>query len=358
MNYIDRSRIEADWKCNRRRYWNTEYLAPGAQYPGIVKVEDATALIFGTAMHNALAGSMLQTTPDSVLYNLLHDELTKGLHYLPEQKRQELVYLGLGLFWAYVKVIKPRILANYEVQAIEREVSFELYTDKEFMCRPDLILSRKSDGTNWYPDYKTTIFKTKQWVDSWEYASQLGLGCHAVEDSLGIKMEGSMVIGLYKGYRDKNGLTRSPFTWAYHIPENGKWTPDYIRGWDLDGLWNYEPGLQHWVENVLTEETLLDQFPIAEEIAFHRDRLEDLLRQQTSREHAIDSFHAVKHGNGGKVLMASVFPQNFTSCIPGMGPACPYVDACHIPSVGEDPVGSRLYVVREPHHQPEREAYE
>jgi hypothetical protein len=350
MNYIDRSRIEADWTCPRRRYWNTEYQAPGAQYRGIVKLEDATALLFGTAMHNALASTMLGL-PDSIVVQTLEQDLDK-LRYLPPWQWLEYRTLGLGLFWAYVKVIKPRILASYNVVAIEQEVSFMLDDQTSFMCKPDLILERKTDGTNWYPDFKTTAIKSKQWIDGWQYASQLHLGCHAVEQDLGIDMEGSMIIGLYKGYKDKDGLTRGPFTYAYHAPHNGKWDYEYVRGWDREPVAKYPQGIEHWV-STLPEEIVLEQFPIAEEIAFNRDQLDTLIYQQKHREMRIRAFY--RFGEYDPTWVDRTFPQYFKSCLPAIGPACPYLDACHMPSVGEDPVGSRLYVAREPHHAPERD---
>jgi hypothetical protein len=355
MNYIDRSRIEADWTCPERRYWNTEYLAPGANRRGIVKVEDATALIFGTAIHNALAGTMLGATPDEDLDVILDNELRGKLTYLTLDKRTELILLARGMFWGFVIHIKPTILDQYTVEAIEHEVGFDLDNHTRFMAKPDLILKRKSDGTYWYPDFKTTGFKTKQWMDSWHYALQVHSGCHAIEETLDITVEGAVIIGLYKGYHDKEGRLRSLFTYAYQNPISKVWSDEYVRGWDLKSLAEYPDGMRAWVSS-RCRDVIDEQFPVVPNIMFDRDYVNRWLKEQRIREREIRQFHAGSWNHARN--HASTFPRHTKSCIPPMGPVCPYIEACHNPSVAEDPVGSKLYVVREPHHSPEVQAYE
>ena len=46
---VDRTRIEADWKCPRKRYWLTEY---GGH--GIVPARAAPALNLGIVVHEGL----------------------------------------------------------------------------------------------------------------------------------------------------------------------------------------------------------------------------------------------------------------------------------------------------------------
>ncbi len=355
MNYIDRSRVEADWTCNQRRYWNTEYTAPGADRRGIVKVEDATALILGTAIHNALAGTTLGTNTPEELEAILTSELLSKLSYLTPDKQTEFILLARGWFWGFNYHILPTITEHYTIEAIEQEVGFNLDTNTRFMCRPDLLLKRRSDGTYWYPDFKSTGFKTKQWMDSWQYAIQIHSGCHALEESLDIEVEGGIIIGLYKGYYDKEGRLRSPFTYGYYYDKTGAWQYEYVRGWEamrLDGL---PCGLRQWVRDLPTE-LVKDQFPVVENIMFNRELLAEWKIQQGIRENYIRIFHSSALKLQAE-LMPYTFPKNYKACTPAFGPACPYVDACHTPSVNADPVGSRLYVVRQPHHSPEEMAY-
>ena len=49
MIVVDRTRIEADWKCPRKRFWLTEF---GDQ--GIVPATPATALNLGIVVHEGL----------------------------------------------------------------------------------------------------------------------------------------------------------------------------------------------------------------------------------------------------------------------------------------------------------------
>ena len=49
MELVDRTRIEADWKCARKRYWLTEH-----EGTGIVPAITPVALNLGIAVHEGL----------------------------------------------------------------------------------------------------------------------------------------------------------------------------------------------------------------------------------------------------------------------------------------------------------------
>lgn len=354
--YIDRSRIEADWDCPRKRYWNYEHQAPGAEHRGIVRNEDATALIFGSAMHTALSSALMKLLEPHAIAEVLAAQLDK-LSYLPEEKFREYKNLGLGLYWGFHYVILPNILAQYDVVAVEGEVEFSISPKIKMMCRPDVVLRRKSDGTYWYPDFKSTAFKNKNWIDSWQYAVQLHSGCAAVEESLGIQVEGAMIIGLYKGYPDKYGKLRSPFTYGYKYKDTTDvWQIEWCRGWELTPVDEYSRGVNGWVSYwaAANPDLIKEQFPMAEEIAFDRDLLENFKKQTAHREHLIAvSAHLIAEGKYAEDELNAFFPQHFKSCRPVIGSACAYIECCNSSSVAADPVGSGLYVVREPHHAQE-----
>lgn len=340
--YIDRSRIEADWVCPRKRYWNYEFQAPGTKSRGIVRVEDHTALIFGTAMHSALSGLMLDVNTPQELALILEEEIKNKLSYLQPQQLLEYRNLSLGLFWGYATYILPVILNKYDVIAIEQECQLPINYEVIMLCRPDLCLQRKSDGTIWYPDFKTTGYNTPQWAESWQYSIQQHTGCLAIEQTLKMPVEGAMIIGLYKGFTDRTGKLRSPFTYAYYNSQADCWKLEYTRGWELLSV-DQAGDIGKWLD-MLGSDTVKEQFPIVEEIAVNREMLKNFLQQQAWREDEVTRYLE------NKAYLNEVFPQHFKSCKPAFGPACPYIDCCFVPAVTVDPVGSKLYVIREPHH--------
>ena len=68
MLLVDRTRIEADWTCPRKRYWLTEY-----EGRGIVPAVKAKALVLGIVVHEGL--EQLTT----------HGNFTKHMHGLNGQ---------------------------------------------------------------------------------------------------------------------------------------------------------------------------------------------------------------------------------------------------------------------------------
>lgn len=344
---IDRSRIEADWDCPRRRYWSTEY-DTGGPHKGITPVGELPYLTFGTAIHTAMA---------NVLMGVLdHDSIATILRHSLASQPTESQNLAEGLFWAFTRTIWQDWQAEYDVIGIEQECSLPIGPHVEMMLRPDVCLRHKVSGAYIYPDFKSTGFKTKNWLDGWNYATQLQTGCAGLSAALGQPVEGAIVIGLYKGYY-KDYKQRSPFTWIYSYPGypdqgiGAQYNVEWCRGWNLVETHTFPGGLKAWVAS-LPDEVLREQLPITGLIPFNPHTLQNFVTQQTLREARIAGFHA------GTLSLEDVFPMHVKSCRPLFGAACPFLQACHAPTVGTDPVGSGLYVPRVPHHNPELHAEE
>jgi hypothetical protein len=350
LRLVDRTRIEVDWTCERRRYWSAEHAKRG-----IVPLSDAVELAYGIAIHDALASLALGLLPPEQIADIL----LHNLQQLPtaEPRKSELINLGLGHFWGFVRVVWPLLLRDYSILRIEKELTLPIGKDGdgtriEMMLKPDLALERKADGTVWYPDFKSTGFKTKNWLDGWQYAQQLHAGCLALELDLGRPVEGAFVIGLYKG-QEREGQLRSALTYAYlrkGLVDNGKivqepkWSHEYVRGWEMVPTSEYPGGVKAWVDS-LPEEVLLEQFPLTGPVPLHREMAGEFLAQQELREQEILSFHR------GERTLAQTFRQNFKACRPLFGEACPYREVCFSKSIAEDPIGSGHYQWRQPHHQ-------
>ncbi len=369
IRLTDRSRTETDWTCERERFYLTEY---GGR--GIVRATTQKELDFGTDIHAALEELARRTGEADVVGDLaprLYAKVLRREHdRLGADRARELAAIAEGMFRGYCAVVWPQVLQLYDIIAVEPECLKALTGSLSFMSRPDLILRRKSDGTYWYWEYKTTGQRVDDWLKQWPKAVQLHSGCLAAEETLGLKIEGCIVQGLSKGY-EKDGHFRSPFCEGWRFLGGGPITFAYTymrsKGWERFFTAEHPDGISGWGEE-MPADLLEKQFPRTQPIYPRADLCERFFAQLVQRETAIASAianiklisdSARSDADKSKLIdriMDDVFPMKFKACSGRYGKFdCPLLEACWNPRVGSDPLGSGLYIQREPHHQPERE---
>lgn len=349
MIITDRTRIELDWKCPRMRMWRTE----GATHPakagwGIVSVQEATALAVGSAY--ALGAERL-----SRVGSPLHASIIKQV--LADSKLERPYFsLVAGALWGYSIYALPRIQEEYDILSIEPELSTvwprpPLAAEMMVMTRPDMVLRRRTDGTVWVPDHKTTKWKDQRWLAKWPYALQLHIQALAVKDAHPeMDVQGSLVFGVYKGYEKPlpppavGGTIYSPLCGAYRS-SRGEYSTRYISGWDYC-TFNGVDYIEKWVRE-LPSEVLEGQYLISAPIFLREDMAFSCLAETLEREKVIKAWRE------GLVPTAVAFPHHTTWCA-----ECEYQQACWIPSVQSDPLRSGFYKAREPHHSLEAVAKE
>ncbi len=344
---FSQNRRAVDHKCHRARYWYT--LFDGR---GVVAKDEAQALTFGDVVHQAIATLHRGATPlDAVVA-----EVRSRLSLMPPgRSASEFLALGEGLVRGYHRAILPRLLQDYEVVLVEARTLYT-YGDTILLSIPDLVLRRKSDRSLWYIEYKTTGDIGKKWFEQWEKSVQLMAGVKGVEEQIGEDVQGCIVQAFYKGRWDyKAQAQSSPF--IYYWEKEGKRVPerpDKWAGWARVPVWE-EIGSEAWGAEMPLA-SVVAQFPQTPPIFPNRGLMENWLRQSAIREQTISNVAQVlAHGIGGlslskglrEEMMDSVFPQDFNHCTPSWGYPCDYCDACWLPHVGRDPVGSGLYVWRE-----------
>ena len=347
MLLVDRTRIEADWTCPRKRYWWTEY-----EGRGIVPATKAKALVFGIVVHEGL-----EQLPSQGAYR-------DQMHGLPEwaELGSEERKLAEALVTGFALEVWPEWEQNYEKVLVEQELEFEL-DGVLYMVRPDILLREKKTGDLWYPDFKT--FGGGWNNRKWTHALQQHLTIVACERATGEPIIGSWIQGLAKGYT-RNGT-------LYHLLVSGyrrsgspgisstAYSAKHRSGFERFDVREYEgkegKGLKGWIQWLRAHEpeALSKIFPRTGPIFLKREMMNDFLHQRSYREEEIAGVAArVSVGEMSETeAMNRVFPQNFSACEPAFG-TCPYLEACWVKKVREDPVGQGLYEYREPHHDAER----
>lgn len=343
--------MEADWRCQRERYWLTEYTDP--QQPlrrGIVPVKDAFDLQFGSAFADGIATLTTSSLPVKEVINVVAASILTNYG-------QESYNLLVGLLYGATIHVLPRIMREYDVLGVESEQYYTWKGRHMFMSRPDLVLRRRADNTVWVPDWKTTKWKDPEWLLQWQYAIQLHLQAAAVQQTNpSWDVQGSIVFGAYKGYLDEYRHERkSPYTYIFHNTPGLQglaktYTPKYVAGWPRISASMYpDGGLYKWVERMALDypAVLAEQYPTSQPIMLNTAMVEQVADERMYRNALIHTWRDHRES----IPMAQAFPHTTSAC-----KRCNYKEACWAPGITQDPLASGLYVPRTPNHELERRA--
>ena len=384
----DRSRIETDWACPRRRYWSTEFNALGPSDPLYIGTETtmgwpsglqpsvpSPALAFGLAVHTGLEYQILENTIAD------HNRWVPSMDFeCPPAEGGQWMMEGLGpgaadqidprapinvwqslsndqqdtaraLLAGFFQVVWPEWMTQFEPIAVEQELEMQV-DGVTFMVRPDLLLKDKQTGDIWYPDFKTfTSCNNRKW--DWSLQQQLTL--LAAEEALGTPITGAWVQGLGKG-SGRKGVLYHPLVYGYRHPGTpGVTEPTYgtkrRTGFERFNTTEYpDGGMPGWIAQLHKKEPemVAKCFPRTNPL-FLKTRLmrEEILPQLAAREREI---HALRCTHGAEPdVHRTQFPMVMTQCETGYG-RCQFFEACHVKPVQTDPTGSGLYSPRRPHH--------
>ena len=359
LRLYDRSRVVADWRCPRARYWQYEHNGRG-----IVSDSTSLELHMGTAVHDALATiarehqvgkvdiDAIATTAakgmyDSLLQFAIDENEAEGRTFAAEQAA-----LVEGLVRGFYAHVWPTLTAAYPViLAIEQEMTYPQPDGLCFMAKPDLVVMDAQEEI-WYVEHKTTSSKKPSWVQSWQTAVQLHSTIRAIEATIGRDVTGVHVHGLYKGW-ENYGKQNSPFCYAYVKDAAPPFTAErveyeYKPGFRRQPTWERPGGVAAWVAG-MPANMLADQFPQAPPIFIKDDLVEAFFKQTAARELRIA---ACMSSSPNDADLDEVFPQHFDQCVPAWGRPCGYRRLCH--SHVDDPLEAG-YCWRDPHHLPELE---
>lgn len=322
--------VEADWTCPRSRYYLTEY-----QGIGLVPVKPNEDKEIGIRLH--LGVETLLNTKD----------FDKALHVIQEIPLTDPWQTWLeAMLYAWWTRVLPALLRDYEIVMVEKRLSFVRHGVR-FKCFPDLVLRSKKDGTLWIYDFKSY----KRW-DTRRYlrAIQLQIGTVAVQEELKEDVAGSIIQGFRKAETRKDQVIH-PLVFGYKREgEAGVTKTAYSYGWkrgfERFNVLSFDGGYRAWVD-AAPDSVIADCFPQTEPIFLVPAMMDAFVEQRAHREKQIaacrDDLPRVAHDVS--ILLPTVFPQSFSECESDWH-RCDYWDACHIPTVNRDPLGSGIYKLR------------
>lgn len=341
MIYTDRSRREAAEKCLRKRYWNYEFKDRGI----VPRAEGRSRfpLMTGTGVHNAIEHLAMGRTVDEavrvgvdVYLDFECGEDERLGHLVREQRA-----IIEGLTRAFALSTLPSFLSTYEVLRVEREYVVELAPSLMWMSRPDFVVRRRSDGSVFIINLKTTKRADERWVAQWPIDQQTLAEVVAVEAAEQEKLSGVIVLGLMKG--ETLEYPKGSGQWYHNSPLTQAWMKDGVmqaryewtdidgstrrlgKGWKKVPVWEQEGGVKAWVERLWQEDPtlLLEQVVMLPPILRTEYQVEAWKQAVVWQEIAIDARMQLPSD------LDSDFPMSTSSGNCLWPVKCPYFSLCH-----------------------------
>lgn len=343
----DRTTIETDWECGRKRWWYKEFGGTG-----IVPTDEADYFKWGKEIHNDNEELAATGQVDPILAKILEEagDISQRPAY-----ELEPIWRRMGWIAAYAEYVEPKLQEEFEDVLVEGELVLDR-SPLWINVIPDRVQRFRSGpnkGRLLYREYKTTKFVNQGWLDYWPHAIQLHLGIKAIEEELQEPIAYAVVEARLKG-DVSYGRLNHPYVWA-KVNDKGEWFPAYETKAPLTymPIWQYEGGVREWVKRC-GEETAIKQFAQSRPIFCDARLVEEVVKARLQREETIREWRS----DGELGNFSSLFEMHTTKCSPVIGSKCPYLDACFNMAVGDDPIASGRYRTRVPHHELELISWE
>jgi hypothetical protein len=365
LHFWSRTAREVDRRCQRERYHLTEV---GGQ--GIVPAQTAEPLETGIDLHRGLERIHQGEDPQVVADDVFKAACPSIAERYADHPDLEVIvaeraFLLRGWMLGHARVVLPNLLSEFKIVSIEASTGWNHAPGLVFGFKPDLILERLDDGTLWYWEAKSTANTSAKWFKSWEFDLQVHLTALAYRELKGVPLAGTIIQGYAKGRKDYDtGHLSSPLIGGWMKPADPPLLPAQYalrrpqswKGWKQVSV--TDMGQDQWFD-LFSPADLASEFPATAPIFLNEDLAFSALRQAEWREREIAASRLVLRDpstpEGVKAAVVErVFPMT-GKCSPSWGEPCAYLRACWEPLVADDPLGSGVFIPREPHHEVEKD---
>jgi hypothetical protein len=402
VQYTTRSAIEEGSNmggCLRKR-WFYQFF----EGTGIVLAGEYIPFVTGGAIHKGVEerslGASLEVATERAL-DKFYSEVTDK-HLGDEQAaytREEQAALVEALLRAWELRERQRVLDRFEIVSVEKEyqVPLDRNGDLILLSKPDQLLQDRQRGEF----YNYSIKSMKQWYPRLDKSYKVDLQgkteAIAIWFNKKIKVVATKFCFLIKGRRDEElttkledgqvyesslWVTKSPLIYGYRAEVEGKmkychsdkiYKPENKsgfgklpkkEGWERFQVWKTKFGVAKWVDALASGKIQPELGDVV------KDQVITPVEAHRTRENLQSTYIQIKHSEKSVFLGAyrvkngdsldEHFPQAVQHCY--FPSQCEYLKICanggedYDAAIADDPLGSGLYVRREPHYETEREA--
>lgn len=386
----DRSRIVTREECERKRFLNYDWSIDGAPM-GIQRKASSLPLLNGIEIHEAharvLAGQDIEAVVGVMRERYIAQVKERGVY--GHEDLDGLVTEQLALLEAllrlFVKEWLPRILDEYDVVTIEKQMDWVLAPGLVQKLRFDTVLRRKADGQLVILDYKSMSYVSDAWGKKLERATQTALYVLAAQELFGEPVE-IAYLGMMKGaYRKDTAksspwyeqkIQSSPLLYAYALKGDvgniyqSEWTNK--KGYKKVRTYEEMP-IKDWVdwlwvnERKTAKELFVFNPPIAQTPQAMERRRELVVREELAYVDRVQRYHAMRDKalrEGNEVLLKKAqdyldfvaAPMRDEQCFKyGEESVCQFYGVCHTEGVFDRVLEDGEFEPRIPHHNTELE---
>lgn len=369
---VDRTRISLGTDhCQMARYYGFHYGGWGIQL-----AKPPLEPNIGIAVHEILGADLANGGADPTdVCGAWKERLVAICQKRQETPHtvQEAWHLMTALAYGWGVMFNAWLSENFDVVAIEKEFLLELDDGRiGLMARPDLLLRAKQTKALSILDWKTmSSFNADSTPAQYRESVQLSLMTAAVEAAMHEPVESYWIAGLVKGgkkhFEMDKGETRTPekryfSDLCYANPPQAP----FRNNWTTNGYWYKKaPVWEHmtapeWVDTLKREqpEILRNTFPMLGPFQRQTHMIPQALRMLVGSENRwIRALWSLAETDEPlDVALDAALDRSYGNCTSFYGEECPYFSLCYKLKGSEDPIGSGLYRVRRPHHEPEQKA--
>lgn len=387
----DRSRIVTREECERKRFLNYDWSIDGAPM-GIQRKTSSLPLLNGIEIHEAHARVLAGQDIEGVVLEMRHryraqvEERGVYGHADLEGLLREQMALLEGLLRLFVKEWLPRILDEYDVVTIEKQMDWNLAPGLVQKLRFDTVLRRKGDGQLVILDYKTMSYVSEAWTRKLERSRQTALYVAAAQELFGESVE-MAYLGLIKGSYRKDTAKSSP--WYEQKIQSSPLLYAYALKGDIGSIyqseWTNRKGfrkvrtyeemeMKEWVDHLWREERKVAKElfvfnpPFSQTPREMQRTRELVVREELAYTQRIRQYHAMRDKalrEGNEVALAKAqeyldfvaAPMRDEQCFKygTEESVCQFYGVCHTEGVFDRVLEDGEFEARVPHHNVEME---
>lgn len=359
----DRSRFLDGFACPWKRLLKNHSF-PHAGIAGIEKSATYAPLATGISIHSALEAILKARASTSAdVANLVAVPIKKYVEQVVDQQFenpfedvQQQVAIVEALAHAYTRITVPWIYDNFTIVDVEESQAVQLPGDIIWRSRPDFVTRAKVGGKLAIHDFKSSAYWSDSDADQWKDSLQQMLNAYVASMVYGERVEHYFIHILVKGtkkspsylthpsYRPANAPIVTEDILPYYTAKKGYarvFAPqipllisDWVWGMEASYCAKTVPVVGPFEVNYNKVERFLSGLPANEKSWQERTEGLDWTQWQDPKfQQKLDS----------------LFPRTF-NCYEFGGRKCQFYGICHHQPGWEDPLGSKQYHRREPHH--------
>lgn len=274
----------------------------------------------------------------------------------PQDEIKQQVAIVEALAHAYTRIAVPWIHENFDIVSVEESKAVELEGGIIWRSREDFLTRSKQSGALAIHDFKSASYWSDSDADQWSDSLQQMLNAYVASQHYGERVDSYFIHVLVKGSKKSPSYLTHPTYRPANLPIIEEDILPYYsakKGYARVFAPNIPLAISDWVWR-MPQEHAAKVVPVVGPFAVNYNKVERFLSGLPGNErHWQERLEGLDWENWASPQFQSKldarFPRTF-NCYEFGGRKCQFYSICHHQPGWEDPIGSKQYKVRIPHH--------